>query len=51
MKIIKTQLRSHLGESNLSHLMKIAIKSPEALSDEELEQIDVWNRKPRRIAV
>lgn len=39
MKMIKTQLRGHLGEANLSHLMKIAIESPETLSDEELEQI------------
>ena len=32
--------------------MKIALESPEALSDEELEQIvTVWTRKPRRIAV
>ena len=32
--------------------MKIALESPEALSDEELEQIvNVWTRKPRRIAV
>ena len=52
MKIIKTQLRSRLGEANLSHLMKIIIESPETLSDEQLQQIvDVWNRKPRRIAL
>ena len=52
MKMIKTRLRSRLREANLSHLMKITIKSPETLSDEGLEQIiDVWNRKPRRIAV
>ena len=32
--------------------MKITLESPEALSDEELEQIvNVWTRKPRRIAV
>ena len=37
MKMIKTQLRNHLGEANLSHLMKITIESPETLSDEELE--------------
>ena len=35
----KTQLRSCLGEANISHLMKIAIELPETLSDEELEQI------------
>ena len=52
MKMIKTRLRSCLGEGNLSHLMKIAIESPETLSDEELEQtVDVWNRKPRKITV
>ena len=52
MKMIKTRLRSRLGEDNLSHLMKITIESPEILSDEELEEIvDVWNRKPRRISV
>jgi len=52
MKIIKTRLRSRQGEANLYHLMKIAIESSETLSNEELEQmVDVWNRKPRRIAV
>ena len=52
MKLIKTRLRSCLSDTSLSHLMKIAIESPNTLSDEELEQIvDVWNRKGRRIAV
>jgi len=52
MKMIKTQLRSCLGKANFSHLMNIAIESPETLSDEEFEQIvDVWNRKSKRIAV
>ena len=52
MKLIKTQLRNHLGDTILSHLMKIAIESPHTLSDEDLEQIiDIWNRKPRRISV
>ena len=52
MKMIKSRLRNRLGEANLSYLMKIALESPEALSDEELEQIvNVWIRKPRRIAV
>ena len=51
MKIVKSRLRNRPGEANLSYLMKIALESPEALSDEELEQIvTVW-RKPRRIAV
>ena len=36
---MKSRLRNRLGEANLSYLMKIALESPEALSDEELEQI------------
>ena len=52
MKMVKSRLRNRLGEANLSYLIKIALESPEALSDEELEQIvTVWTRKPRRIAV
>ena len=35
MKMVKSHLRNRLGES---YLMKIALESPEALSDEELEQ-------------
>jgi len=36
---IRTHLRNHLGEENLSNLMKIAIKPPESesLQDEQLE--------------
>ena len=46
MKMINTRLRNHLGEVSISHLMKIAIESPQTL----LEQfLDVWNRKPRRV--
>ena len=52
MKMVKSCPRNRLGETNLSYLMKLALESPEALSDEELEQIvTVWTRKPRRIAV
>ena len=52
MKMVKSRLRNRLGEANLSYLMKIALESPEVLSDEELEQIvTVWTRKPRRTAV
>ena len=52
MKLIKTRLGSCLSDTSLSHLMKIAIESPDTLSDIELEEIvDVWNRKGRRIAV
>ena len=39
MKLIKTRLRNRLGEINLSYLMKMAIESPQTLSEEELEQI------------
>ena len=39
MKMVKSHLRNRLGETNLSYLMKLALESPEALSDEELEQI------------
>ena len=38
-KMVKSRLRNRPGEANLSYLMKIALESPEALSDEELEQI------------
>ena len=52
INMIKTRLRNRLGETNLSHLMKIAIESPQTLSDKELEQIvDIWNRKARRICL
>ena len=52
MKMIKSRLRNRLGETNLSYLLKIALQSPEALSDEDLEEfVNVWTRKPRRIAV
>ena len=52
MKLVKTCLQSCLSDTSLLHLMKIAIESPNTLSDEELEQtVDVWNRKGRRIAV
>ena len=52
MKLIKTRLSNRLGELSLSHLMKIAIESPETLSDSDLEEVvTIWNRKGRRIAV
>ena len=48
----QTRLRNRLGEMSLSLLMKIAIESPQKMSDRDLEEvIDVWNRKPRRIVV
>ena len=52
MKLIKTRIRNRTGQSSLSYMMKIAIETPEKLSDSDLDAIiSVWNRKPRRIAV
>ena len=52
MKMIKTRLRNRLGEKSLSHLMNIAIESPEKLSESDLENIvDIWYRKSGRIIV
>ncbi len=52
MKLIKTRLWNSLYEGTLSHLMRIAIDSPDKLTDEHLvEIVNVWNRKPRRIAI
>ena len=39
MKLIKTRLCNRLGERSLSRLMKIAIESPETLSDSDLEEV------------
>ena len=40
------------AKNSLSQLMKIAIESPERLSDDDLENIfTIWSRKPRKIAV
>ena len=52
MKLIKSRLRNRLSETSLSHLMKVAVESPKELSDTDLEQIvDIWNRKPRKVAI
>ena len=52
MKLLKTRLRNCLSDSSLSHLMKIAIESPDKLSDSDTEEIvNVWNRKSRRVLV
>lgn len=49
---IKSRLRNRLSDISLSHLMKVALESPEHLSDSDLEQIvNIWNRKPRKISV
>ena len=50
MKMVKSRLRHRPGEANLSYLIKIALESPEALLDEELEQIvTAWTRKPEEL--
>ena len=51
MKLIKTCLRSSLNDKSLSNLMKIALESPDELTDSHLEVVDVWKRKSRRIVV
>ena len=52
MKLIKTRLRSSLKDTSLSHLMIIAIESPDELADSVLDEIiEVWNRKNRRVSV
>ena len=45
MKMIKNHLRNRLGEKSLSYLMKIAIKAPQKVSDDNLETIvGIWTR-------
>ena len=39
MKLIKTRIRNRIGQSSLSYLMKIAIETPEKLSDSDLDAI------------
>ena len=52
MKLIKTRLRSSLNDKSLSNLMKIALESPDELTDSHLEEVvNVCNRKSRRIVV
>ena len=40
-----------LSEVTLAQLMRIAIESPEKLTEDDLEVLDVWNRKPRRVPI
>ena len=39
MKLIKTRLKSRIGQSSLFYLMKIGIETPEKLTDTDLEAI------------
>ena len=52
IKLIKTRLKNSLNDIRLSHLMKIAIQSPEVLSEIDLETIvNIWYRKPCRLSI
>ena len=45
MKLIRSRLRSHLSDSNLEHLMKVAIGGPE-LTDVHFDGIlDIFKQK------
>ena len=39
MKLIKTRLRSRLGEETLNHTMRISIEGPDKLISENLDSI------------
>ena len=48
MKLIKTRLRSRMGEETLEHAMRICIEGSECLTDETLEQIIENYKKSRK---
>jgi len=39
MKLIKTRLRSRMGENTLEHTMRICIEGPDQLSNDTLEAV------------
>ena len=46
MKPIMTCLRNNLNDKSLSNVMKIALESPDELTDSHSEEVvDVWNQK------
>ena len=53
MKMVKTRLRSRLGEDTLDYALRICIEGPETLDDETLECIiSHWkDQKKRRIVL
>ena len=53
MKLIKTRLRSRMGEETLEHAMRICIEGPEPLTDETMEEIieNYKKVKKRKIAL
>ena len=49
MKLIKTRLRSRLGEETLNHTMRISIEGPDKLNSEDLDSIiQYWKEKKTR---
>ena len=49
MKLIKTRLRNRLSDSNLEHLIKIAIEGPSISSVDFNKILDIFKQKNRRI--
>ena len=49
MKLIKTRLRSRLGEETLNHTRRISIEGPDKLNSEDLDSmIQYWKEKKTR---
>ena len=53
MKLIKTRLRSRMGENTLEHTMRICIEGPDQLSNDTLEAVvdHCKGAKKRRLAL
>ena len=53
MKLIKTRLRSRMGESTLDHAMRVCIEGPERLSNDTLEEViqNYKQSKKRKLAL
>ena len=49
MKLIKTGLRNRLSDSDLEHLMKIAIERPSISNVDFNEILDIFKQKNRSI--
>ena len=49
IKLIKTRLRSRLGEETLNHTMRISIEGPDKLNSEDIDNIiQYWKEKKTR---
>ena len=48
VRLIKTRLLNSLTEGRLTHIMRIAIESPDQLKDEIEVVLDILNMKPRK---